>query len=38
MNLWQFCDKHYVGIWFLAVFAMILIGSCVAVITDSRKK
>jgi hypothetical protein len=38
MNIWQFCDKHYDGIWILTVFAMILIGFCFAAMADSRKK
>jgi hypothetical protein len=38
MNIWQFCDNHYEGLWILAVLSFVLIGFCVAAIADSRKK
>ena len=38
MNFWQFCDKHYAGIWILTAGALIIFAFCVAVIADSRKK
>ena len=38
MNFWQFCDKHYDGIWILAVGVQIAFSFCVAAIADSRKK
>jgi hypothetical protein len=38
LNFWQFCDKHWEGVWLLAIAALIALVVCVLAVSDRPKR